>query len=210
MTDIYLVDIVANNHIHLFSSWKLVKPLKSFSVHGHVIDVHSEDGLPWVGHGCTNHDKLPLIRHTWAICLPSHKVIFTSIVHVVVEVIVALGASVKDAHSEPVGVEVPVIRHRVHDGHYVAAVIVVGIEEFIGEDPHRSCGSSHGLVEHSSGIGAGAHHGGQGDLTVPTLSKNPKHKSHKQLKQHWCSRCVQSVLQEILRQAIIQILMWNF
>lgn len=55
----------------------------------------------------------------------------------------------------------------------MAVVIHLRIEKVVGEDADRAGRTASGLVEQSSGSGAGTHHGWQRDLTAATFSKHP-------------------------------------
>lgn len=116
------------------------------------------------------------MRDAGAVSLRSYKLIFTSIIHDIIQIIVAVVSSVKDPHSEPVGVEVSVEGHGEHDGHDVAVVVQVGVEQVVGEDADGSGRGAGRLVEHCAGSGAGTHHGWEGVLTAAALSEHPENR----------------------------------
>lgn len=152
-----------------------VHPELIWSEQACIVDLHFQYCFSGVWHGGTDDDIVTLKRNAWTVSLCSHKVVFTAIIHHIIQIMVTVASPFKDSHSKPVRVEHSVKGHRKHDGQKVAVVMEISIEQVVGEDAHSSGGSACCLVEHGGCRGARTHHGWQGILTQATLHEYSAH-----------------------------------
>lgn len=137
--------------------------------------LHLHDGPAQRRHGGLDVQGFSLKGQVTAVGLqPFEPVLLLVVVHVLVQVLVALFALREDSNREPVLVHVVVVRHGEHDGQLLFSVVTVSPKEVIGQDSHCTWGLATTLGEVAHFGLQGAHSGLWWGVAVAVLQENPE------------------------------------
>lgn len=117
-----------------------------------VTEIHLQGGLVAVGHAGPDGHMTHSVDQTGPFGFPSDKTSLRSVVHLLVERLIAEFVLAEGSHGIPVGVEVEVVGDGEHDGQPAAVLLGRLLEDVVGEDGHRAAGRV-GLLDEERGAG---------------------------------------------------------
>ncbi len=104
-----------------------------------IIQLQFHNSSALIGHAGPHIQLLLTEYQPRAVGLVAHKVgEILAVVHVIEQLVIAGTSGLKDAHAQPVLIDVVVKGHREHDGHQPVDGAVAHVDQLIGHDPHST------------------------------------------------------------------------